>query len=269
MGACVVSYQLLFMHIIRSLGFLAYCIVAELCPNARNITDVLVQSFPNKATCWPPQCLHFCIPKWITKYLWISVSLKPVVKAWIEQIPQTGWKHVYENISLESTVKSLHTHPPNPHGANEAREAQVAALHSPCHSPNSLRHLQEEMPASQGYLLKAQEQPPDPNSISLCYVRFLRFILSHATLFPVGHDKNLAGGCFIYCQLQLLSAAASDRWSPISCIHVFLIILLWLFIYWSPTNTEGIISCNIQFGPQILSISVHYRCSACGSTGII
>lgn len=60
----------------QKVQILTYLIVAEACPNIRNLPDVLVISFPNQAICWPLQHLHFCIPRGTPKYLPIFQSLQ-------------------------------------------------------------------------------------------------------------------------------------------------------------------------------------------------
>lgn len=181
---------------------------------------------------WIP--LNICIPQVCSLSMdWANSSDRLETRLWKYQ------SRVHCKIIIPHT---------NPHDVNKARQAQLLLLLQP-----KLSQAQEEMPASQGYRLKVQEQSPDPNSDSLHYICFLWFIRSHATLPPRDMTKKKSGWWLFYllpAATSPPSAAASDTRSPISCIHVFLIILLWLFIYWSPMNAEGIISCNIQFGLQ-------------------
>lgn len=128
----------------------------------------------------------------------------------------------------------------NPHGVSKARQAQLLL----CVPLATVRLLPD--PYRRGcqpprVLFETPRATPNPNSDSLFATFASCGSCSHMQHNPHGTWQNSSQWLFYLLPAATSppSAAASGTSSPISCIHVFLIILLWLSIYWSPTKTAA------------------------------
>lgn len=201
---------------------------------------------------WIP--LNICIPQVCSLSMdWANSSDRLETRLWKYQ------SRVHCKIIIPHT---------NPHDVNKARQAQLLLLLQP-----KLSQAQEEMPASQGYRLKVQEQSPDPNSDSLHYICFLWFIRSHATLPPRDMTKKkiwlvavlFTASCNFSSECCSIWYTKSDKLYTCLPYHPTLAFHL---LKSHERRRNNILQYTV-WPSETLSISVHYRCSPCGSTSTI